>query len=144
MYKASFNLKIFLKVVLITSIWVNVSEVFRYFLIVMPNVKSYWNNLETVANMNWGIFCIWGIWDTILTAMTVFLYWLFTQRFGYNLCSIIISATLSWVFFLLYWIVSANMGYSEWSILWIILPLALIEMIIANYIASKLYKTILT
>lgn len=143
MYKTDFNFKSFLIIVLITSIWVNASEVFRYFIFVMPRVKEYWNGLETVADMNWTIFSIWGIWDTILTAMTVFLFWLYAQRFGNNNRSILISATITWIFFfVLYWVGAANMGYTDWSILWITLPLSLIELVIANFIASKLYKRI--
>ncbi len=141
MSKSEFNLKSFVIIVLITSIWINASEVFRYFILVMPKVKAYWGNLESVADMNWTIFGIWGIWDTLLTAMIVFLFWLYTQRFGNNIRSILISAVLAWVFFfVLYWVGVANMGYSDWSILWITLPLSLIELIIANFIASKLYK----
>lgn len=141
MYKSEFKLKSFVIIVLLTSIWVNASEVFRYFVIVMPRVKDYWNDLESVADMNWIIFGIWGIWDTILTAMTVFLFWLYAQRFGNNNRSVVSSAILAWIFFfVLYWVGAANMGFSDWSILWIVLPLSLIELIIANFIASKLYK----
>ena len=143
MYKSEFNLKSFVIIVLITSIWVNASEVFRYFVLVMPRVKAYWNNLESVADMNWVIFSIWGVWDTILTAMTVFMFWLYAQRFGNNNKSVITSAILAWVFFfVLYWVGAANMGYSDWSILCITLPLSLLELIIANFIAAKLYKKI--
>ena len=143
MYKSEFNLKSFVIIVLITSIWVNASEVFRYFVLVMPRVKIYWNNLESVADMNWVIFSIWGVWDTILTAMTVFMFWLYAQRFGNNNKSVITSAILAWVFFfVLYWVGAANMGYSDWSILCITLPLSLLELIIANFIAAKLYKKI--
>ena len=141
MQQSEFKLKPFIIIVLITSIWVNASEVFRYFLFVMSRVKTCWNNLETVADMNWIIFGIWGIWDTLLTAMTVFLFWLYAQRFGNNIRSVISSAVLAWIFFfVLYWVGAANMGYSDWSILWITLPLSLIELIIANFIAAKLYQ----
>jgi len=141
MHKSEFNIKTYAKVVLITSIWVNISEVFRYFVFVMPRAKSFWNDLESVADMNFLIFGIWGFWDTILTAMTVFLYWLYTQRFGNNISSVLASAVLAWVFFfVLFWIGTANMGYSDWSIMWITLPLSLIELIIANFIAFKLYN----
>lgn len=137
----SFNTRHFIVIVLITSIWINASEVFRYFVLVMPRVKSYWNNLDSVADMNAGIFAIWGLWDTILTAMVVFSFWLFTRVFGNNIRSVLISGTLSWIFFfVLYWIGAANMGYSDWSILWITLPLSLLELIVANFIASKLFK----
>ena len=120
-----FNTKHFIIITLLTSIWINISEVFRYFVLVMPRVKAYWNNLETVADMNWTIFGIWGIWDTILSAMVVFFFWLYSKVFGNNIRSVFISATLSWIFFfVLYWIGAANMGYSDWSILLITLPLS--------------------
>lgn len=141
MFEHPFKLKSFVLVVLLTSIWVHASEVFRYFVLVIPRVKSYWNHVESVADMNWAIFGIWGIWDTILTAMTVFLFWLYSQRFGNNRRSIVSSALLAWIFFfVLYWVGAANMGYSEWSLLWITLPLSLLELIIANFIAANLYK----
>ncbi len=140
MGKSSFNLRSFTLVVLLTSIWIHASEVFRYFILVMPKVKAYWNNVEGVADMNWTIFGIWGIWDTILTAMTVFLFWLYVQVYGNNIRSVLFSATIAWVFFfVLFWVGAANMGYTDWSILWITLPLSMIELTVATFIASKLY-----
>ena len=141
MIKNRFNLKVFAIITLITSIWIHASEVFRYFLLVMPRVKNYWNHLDTVADMSWTIFGIWGVWDTILCAMVVFFFWLYAQVFGNNIRSVGVSALLSWgFFFVLYWMGVANMGYSDWSILWITLPLSLLELVVACLIASKLYK----
>ena len=141
MMSNGFNLKQYVFVTLVVSIWVHMSEVFRYFIIVIPRVKSYWNNLEYVADMNWRIFSIWGLWDTILTAMIVFLFWLYSRVFGNNIRSVIFSGILLFVFFfVLYWVGAANMGYSSWSILSVTLPLCLFEMIVASFIASKLYK----
>ncbi|GAA0728640.1 hypothetical protein GCM10009430_37910 [Aquimarina litoralis] len=141
MNKQDFDLKAFVFVVVLTSIWIHISEVFRYFVLVTPRVKSYWNNSESIADMNWMIFGIWGLWDTILTAMIVFTFWLYSQRFGNTNRSVISSALVSWVFFfVLFWVGAANMGYSDWSILLITLPLSFVELLIANFIASKLYK----
>lgn len=138
---SNFNLRHFFQVTLLTSIWVNISEVFRYFVFVIPRAKAYWNHLSHIADMNWVIFGIWGIWDTILTAMVVFMYWLFTQTFGKSTQSILTAGTLSWLFFfVLFWIGAANMGYSDWSLLLITLPLSWVEMIIACFIAHYLYK----
>jgi len=136
-----FNVKRFAQVTLITSVWVHGSEVFRYFVLVIPRVKAHWNNLETVADMNWTIFGIWGLWDTLLTAMVVFLFWLYSRVFGNSFRSVMVSGTLAWLFFfVLYWIGAANMGYAEWSLLWITLPLSWMEVIVACLIAAKLYN----
>jgi hypothetical protein len=135
-----FNIKHFVLTTLIVSIWVNISEVFRYFVIVKPMMQEYLAMLPGAIPMNWTVFAIWGIWDTILTSLVVFIYWLVAQRFGNNLMSTIISATTSWaLFFLLFWLGMVNMGLSPISVALIALPLSLLEMIMASWILSKLY-----
>jgi hypothetical protein len=47
---------------------------------------------------------------------------------------------MSWTFFfVLYWVASANMYLANWSNLIVVLPLALLETLVASYITSKLY-----
>jgi len=78
--------------------------------------------------------------DTLITALYVFLFWLCDQVFGNNGKSIIISGVMSWAFFfVLYWVASANMFLASWSNLLIVLPLALLGIVVAFYIASRLY-----
>lgn len=136
-----FNFKHFTIITLLTSIWINISEVFRYFVLVMPRVKSFFDNKLGVADMDLGIFAIWGVWDTLLTGVLVFIYWLYSQVFGNSNRSVFISGTIVWsAVFVIFWVATANMGLSEWNILWITLPLSWMEMIIGAWIASKLYK----
>jgi len=131
-----FNIKDFI----IVSIWVNASEVFRYFVFVRPEMHEYLSVVPNVADMNLVIFSIWGLWDTLLTALYVFLFWLCANVFGNNIKSVLISGVMSWCFFfLLFWVGLANMNLSSWGHLLIVLPLALIETLVAAYIASKLY-----
>lgn len=137
--KLPFNPRQFVIVVLITSLWINASEVFRYFVLVMPRVRGYWNNLEGIADMNWIIFSIWGVWDMLLSAFVVFLVWLCLQVFTSKTKSIAVSTILGWTLFVIFWVAAGNMGYSDWSILWITLPLSLLEMGVAAAIATKLY-----
>jgi hypothetical protein len=135
-----FDTKQFILTILIVSIWINISEVFRYFVIVKPMMQEYLAMLPGAIPMNWIVFAIWGIWDTILTTLVVFIYWLVAQRFGNNLMSTVISATTSWaLFFLLFWLGMVNMGLSSILIALIALPLSWLEMIVANWILSKLY-----
>ena len=137
-----FEWKQFLVITLITSLWVNASEIFRYFVLVIPRVKEYWDDRVGIAEMDAGIFAIWGLWDSLLTAMMVLLCWLYLCRFGYSIRSSIVSGTLSWLFiFVLFWVAAANMGYTDWSILWITIPLSWLEMIIGSIIASRLYAS---
>lgn len=130
-----------IKTILLVSIWVHISEVFRYFIFVIPALKNRLSPLEGIAEMNWTIFSIWGLWDTILTALIVIQYWLISQHFGQNLKSIVISSLFSWsFFFLLFWIGMLNMGLSDMQTILITLPLSLFEVFIATYLSQVLVK----
>ena len=136
-----FVLKDFVLITLVTSIWVNISEVFRYFVIVRPEMHENLAAIQNIADMNFVIFAIWGVWDTLLTGLFVFLFWLCSRVFGNNTRTILISGLISWCFFfVLFWVGLANMNLSSWSFTIIVLPLALLETLVAAFIASKLYS----
>ena len=137
---SKFIVKDFLIITLIVSLWVHASEVFRFFVFVRPEMQSYLSVVANVADINWTIFAIWGVWDTLLSALYVFLFWLCAQAFGHNTKSMLISGVMSWCFFfVLFWAGMANMNLSSWSYLVVVLPLALVETLVASYMASKLY-----
>jgi hypothetical protein len=129
--------KKFITTVLITSIWVNISEVFRYFVIVMPQMRKDLSAIPNVAPMDWVVFSIWGVWDTILTAFIVFIAWLCFNVFGKSMKTILVAGTTCWLFFLLFWIGMVNMNLAKPSLLLFTLPLSWIEMTVAAWIASK-------
>lgn len=54
--QSTFNTRQFAVVVLIVSIWVNVSEVFRYFIIVVPETRDFLSVVPGVAPMNLSVF----------------------------------------------------------------------------------------
>ncbi len=137
---SDFNIKKFIIVTLIVSIWVNVSEVFRYFVIVMPATRKFLISVPNVAPMNWRVFSLWGLWDTVLTIMIVFMFWLVARSFGNNFQSILIASTASWTFlFFLFWVAMFNMSLSSLGLALIALSLAWIEVFIASLISSKLF-----
>lgn len=139
--KTNFDIKQFVIITLITSVWINLSEVFRYFVLVMPRVKSFFDDRLGVADMDLVIFSVWGLWDTLLTAILAFFFWLFAKSFGNNQTTVFVSGTMVWLaVFVIFWIAAANMGLSDWSILLITLPLSWIEMIVGAWIVSMLYK----
>ena len=107
----------------------------------MPRVKSFFENKSGVSDMNLRIFSIWGLWDTLLTGILVFVFWLYAKEFKNSNRSVLMSGTIVWLaVFVIFWVATANMGLSEWNMLWITLPLSWFEMIIGAFIASKLYK----
>ena len=138
-----FKTREFIVITLITSVWVNASEIFRYFIIVRPEMHQFLSMVPNVADMNLSIFMIWGICDSLLSALYVFLFWLIANVFGNNTKSILLSGFMAWCFFfLLFWVGMANMNLSSWNNLLVVLPLALIETLIAAFITAKLYLKI--
>lgn len=136
----SFSIKKFIVVVILVSIWVNASEVFRYFVIVMPETRQFLSMVPNVAPMDWGIFTIWGVWDTLLTASIVFMFWLVAQTFGNNNRSVLIAGIASWIFFfVLFWVGMYNMSLTSLNLALVALSLALLETIVASFIAARLY-----
>lgn len=136
-----FVVKDFIVITLITSLWVNVSELVRYFGYVRPQMQEYFPFIPEMGKI-WDvqILAVWTFWDVLITVLYVFLFWLCAQVYGNNRKAIIISGVMSWAFvFVLYWLATANMFLAEWSTLLVVLPLALVETIVASYIASKLY-----
>jgi len=135
-----FNLKRFVIITLITSIWIHISEIFRYFVLVMPKVKAFFNNKKGIAEMDWGSFVIWSFWDTLLTVVLVLVFWLYAKTFGFNNKSVLVSGTIVWsAVFVIFWVATANMGLTNWEMLFITLPLSWLEMIVGAWIAFKLF-----
>ena len=89
-----FRIKAIVRVILWTSIWINISEVFRYFSIVRPNIQRFFNHQEGIAAMDWIIFSIWGAWDMLLTTMVVLTCWLFINILGNNRKSIVLAQAI--------------------------------------------------
>jgi hypothetical protein len=141
MQKSELSIKNFVIISLLVSLWVNASEVFRYFVIVRAEMQTTLSMVPNVASMDLPIFSIWGIWDTLLTMLAVFMYYLFSEKFGRNISSIIKSATLVWALaFVLLWAGIANMNLARWSFIPIPLSLALFELVVATFLTDWLFE----
>ena len=124
----------FLPLVLITSIWVNASENFRYFVFVLPRMQE-------TPSMDWFVFSIWGVWCMILTTVLVFITWLCANHYGKTTKTIFIAGTTCWAtLFLLFWIAMINMNLAKVSVLVYTLPLSWLEMIVGAWITIKLLQ----
>ena len=103
-------------------------------------MMDYFSTIPHMGEMPLPVLLIWGFFDTLLTALYVFAFWLCAKVFGNNKKAVLLSGFLSWsFFFVLYWVGSANMYLANWSNLLVVLPLALLETLVASFIASKLY-----
>ncbi|RJF86385.1 hypothetical protein D3874_04550 [Oleomonas cavernae] len=131
-----FPLRAFVLTCLVVSIWVNASEIFRYFAFVMPMTRETLAMVPGVAPMDLTVFLAWGLWDTLLVAMTVAIYWLAAERFGEGWGIVVLAGTLSWLFFFaLFWLAMLNMNLADTSTLAIALPWAWLELVVASAIA---------
>ena len=133
--QAAFPTRAFVLTCLIVGIWVNLSEVARYFLVVTPMIRADLAGVADVAPMTPLIFAVWGLWDTLLILVAVFLYWLMSLRFGSGIRVVLGSATLTWSIFVLFWVGVSNMNIASPATAMAALPLAWIEMAVACAIA---------
>lgn len=125
----------FVTALALNAVWINASEIFRYFVFVMPMMREAFGMVPGVAPMNIPVFLSWGIWDTILIVAATGFIWLFLDRFGDHRRMAITGATLIWAaVFGMLWLGLYNMGLATLWIMAAALPLAWAEMAIAALI----------
>lgn len=136
-----FNLKQYVIITLITSIWIHIAEIARAMFVAFPLMEKFFAGRIPIGSMEISNGLIWGAWDTILTAVLVFIYWLCSVVFGNNFKAIFIAGTTTaFATIGIFWIASVNTGLGEWTTAAILFPIAWVEMIIGAWIASKLYS----
>lgn len=119
-------------------LWINASEVFRYFAFVMPMMREAFPALPDVAPMNLPVFLVWGIWDTVLILAATFLSWLMLERFGNSVRTALAAGTLIWAtVFVILWLGLYNMNLATVPVVLTALPLAWIEMVVAALIVRR-------
>jgi hypothetical protein len=120
---------------LLNMLWMNASEVFRYFAFVMPMMRRTMSVVPDIAPMNVSVFLIWGVWDTILILVASGHSWLILERFGASAKVAVAAGTCVWVaVFLLFWVGLWNMNLATPAIMAVALPLAWFELVIAALI----------
>jgi len=116
--------------ILLATIWISVSEFLRNELL----VKSYWTehykNLGLVFPSEPINGAMWGLWS-LLFAIAIFII---SKKF-----TLIQTTLLSWfVGFVLMWVVIGNLGVLPNGLLYIAVPLSLLEAFLAAFIIVKL------
>ncbi len=116
--------------VLASGIWISISEFVRNEFI----LKSYW--LEHYQSMGLQFpgeainGAIWGLWSMVY-AIVIFIL---SKRFN-----LLESFGLSWIIgFVMMWLVIGNLGVLPIGILYLAIPLSLIESYLACFIVKKL------
>ena len=116
--------------ILLATIWISISEFVRNEFI----AKSFWiehyEKLGLVFPSKPINGALWGIWSLCL-AITIFII---AKKF-----SLIQTTLLAWfIGFVLMWLVIGNLGVLPFGILYIAIPLSLLEAFIATIIIKKL------
>jgi len=113
-------------------VWINASEVWRYFQIVRPMLLDTFPNQPGIAAITPGIFASWMIWDTILIVAATGLYWLWLTKFRDGLAETIwASLAFTVTVFGLIWLGIVNMGLAPAKFICAALPLAWLEQLVA-------------
>ena len=113
-------------------LWINLSEVFRYFVFIMPMMRAHLAEVPEAAPMNLPVFLIWGLWDTVLVLVATGFSWLILERFGTSPRVVVQAGTAIWAaIFVILWLGLWNMNLASLPILAIALPLAWFEMVVA-------------
>lgn len=122
---------------LLNFVWINLSEVFRYFTFVRPMMQEALPTLPDVAPMSVPIFLIWGVWDTILVISATLIAVLALERLGGSPSTIFKVATGIWAsIFVILWLGLYNMNLATPGILLVALPLAWLEMFVAVHLVA--------
>jgi len=124
------NMKKSILTVLVTGIWVNISETIRWELLIKLYWIEYYQNLnldfpvELTNNLAW---MTWGF----LVALVVFIL---SRKF-----TLMQTAVISWLaLFVMLWIVLGNINILPMEIIKFVVPLSLLEVFVASWICQKL------
>ena len=118
-------------------LWINVSEVARYFLVVRPMLHEAFPGQDEVGAMSASIFAVWGLWDLILICAATGFYWLWLNAFGNRTWQVLAAGSIFTVsVFGLLWLGIANMGLAPLNLAVAALPLAWLEQLIACAIVA--------
>jgi hypothetical protein len=135
MRDAGFQVRPFLLALALNAIWINASEVFRYFVFVMPMMRAALPGVDNVAPMDVQVFLIWGAWDTILLVFATLVVTLWITVFGNGTKQAIAAGAIVWAgIFCIFWLAMLNMNLATPAIAATALSLAFIEMIVAALI----------
>lgn len=123
----------FATALLVNLLWINASEVFRYFAFIMPMMREAFPMLPEIAPMNVPVFLIWGLWDTILVVTATLLPWMAMRIFGASVLRAVVYGTGVWMaVFVILWLGLYNMNLATPGVLAVALPLAWLEMVVAS------------
>lgn len=136
----SLNSRKFWTSFLYNMIWVNISGLPRYFLVVTPLLLAAFPDTDGIAPVSLSILASWGIWTFIFVYASTATYWMYFDRNGASIQNLlVISFMFTLVTIGLVWLAIANMGLAPLHLLFYAFPLGLVEQIISAWLVRKVY-----
>jgi len=115
--------------ILLATIWISISEVFRNTFLLHGSWVEHYNNLgQTFPELPIN-GAVWGVWSLVFSIV------IFIISKKYSFVETII---LAWIIgFVMMWLVIGNLGVLPFSILPFAIPLSILEVSVAVWIISK-------
>jgi len=115
--------------IIITGIWINISETIRWIFLIEPYwIEQYQKLNITFPNEKVNLI-VWMIWG-FLFAITIFIL---SKKY-----SLFQTTIFSWfVAFAMMWVIIWNIGILPTRMLWFNIPLSLLETFIGAYICKR-------
>ena len=127
----------FSKAFLWNALWVNVSGLPRYFLVVKPMLHAAFPDNPDLAPVSLAILASWGVWTVAFVLVSTGFYWMYFDRYGNTSRNIIIAALwLTLATIGLTWLGIVNMGMVPISILVAAVVWATAEQIVSAFIVN--------
>ncbi|NOS93295.1 MAG: hypothetical protein HOP30_15360 [Cyclobacteriaceae bacterium] len=115
--------------ILLTTVWISISEFVRNSFLLHENWISHYRGLGMSFPEQPINGAVWGIWSLSFAIVIYILH----LRFSF-----LQTIVLSWlVGFVLMWLVVGNLGVLPFSILPFAIPLSLLEVFVAGFIIKK-------
>ncbi len=119
--------------VLLATVWISGSEFLRNEILFKDYWTGHYENLGLVFPSEPINGAIWGIWSLLFAVALAII----ASKF-----SLLQTTLLGWlVAFVLMWVVIGNMGMLPVKLLYVAIPLSLLETFVASLIIHKLRKT---
>jgi hypothetical protein len=112
------------------TVWISISEFARNQFLVKKFWDTHYSSMGLVFPSEPINGAIWGVWS-LLFAVNIFII---SKKFN-----LLHTTFLSWfVGFVLMWVVTGNLGVLPFEILFLAVPLSLLEAFLASFIIRKL------
>lgn len=116
--------------ILLTTVWISISEVLRNSFLVHDAWLAHYQNLGLTFPEQPVNGAVWGIWSLVFAIMIYVLH----QKFTFWQ-----TVLLSWIIgFAMMWLVIGNLGVLPFAILPYAVPLSVLEVFVAALIIKKL------